>query len=123
FVPGRGPVGLLQPPQYRSNCGASLPWAKRSGHPSCSPFALLEELLRRLPRVIRQLRTRQGDRPPFRVEDERDLEDLLRALLPLQFDGVRPEGRTPGYSPCTRTDLLLAAGRLALTAKLARRGV
>ena len=51
-------------------------------HPACGPLALLEELLRRLPRVIRQLRTRQGDRPPLRVEDERDLEDLLRALLP-----------------------------------------
>jgi len=123
FVPGLVPVGLLQPPQYCSSCGAPFPWVKHSNYPSCSPLALLEELLRRLPRVIRQLRTRQGDRPPFRVEDERDLEDLLRALLPLHFDDIRPESRTPSYAAGTRTDFLLVSantGRtIALTAKRA----
>ncbi len=76
--------------------------------------------MRRLPRVIRELRVRQGDRPPFRVADERDLEDLLRALLPLHFDDIRPECRTPGYSSVTRTDFLLAPQGIAVTVKLAR---
>src|SRR5262249_562240 len=73
-----------------------------------------------LPLVIRQLRWRQGERPPFRVEDERDLEDLLRALLTLRFDNVRLEVRTPAYSPRNRTDFLLPKERIALTVKLAR---
>jgi hypothetical protein len=76
-----------------------------------------------MPRVVRQLRARQGDRPPFRVEDEKDLEDLLRALLPLHFDDIRPESRTPRYAPDTRTDFLLAAERTAVTAKYVRGGV
>jgi hypothetical protein len=57
------------------------------------------------------------------VEDECDLEDLLRALLPLHFDDVRLESRTPRYSAGTRTDLLLAPEKIALTMKLVRSGV
>ena len=62
---------------------------------------------------------RQGDRSPFRVVDERDLEDLLRSLLPLHFDEVRLEGRTPSYASATRTDFLPASTGIALTAKRA----
>jgi hypothetical protein len=91
--------------------------AARSGS---DPRFHLEHLLRRLPRVIRQLRARRDGRPPFRVDDERDLEDLLRSLLPLHFDDVRPESRTPRYASSTRTDFLLAPERIAVTVKYAR---
>src|SRR5262245_17206739 len=68
-VPGLQPVGVERPPGYCSVCGAAFPWSetKTSG---VAPDALsrLCELCRRLPLVIRQLRVRQGDRPPFRVE-------------------------------------------------------
>jgi hypothetical protein len=77
-------------------------------------------MLIRIPGVVRQLRSRHGDRPPFRVQDEHDVEDLLRSLLPLYFDDVRPQCRTPLYAAATRTDFLLAAERIALTSKLAR---
>jgi REase_DpnII-MboI/Uncharacterized protein conserved in bacteria (DUF2321) len=123
YVPGLLPVGGRQPPWYCATCGAPFPWADRPSPAAPGTLALLEPLLRRLPRVVRQLRVRQGDRPPFRVEDERDLEDLLRALLPLHFDDIRPEGRTPRYAPGTRTDFLLAAEGTAVTAKYARPGV
>src|SRR5262249_38052850 len=72
---------------------------------------------RRLPLVARQLRDRQGDRPSFRVDDEHDLEDLLRALLPLHFDDIRYERRTPRYASGSRTDFLLAPSAIALTVK------
>jgi hypothetical protein len=78
---------------------------------------VLEALLRRLPRVARQLRHRQGDRVPFRVEDAHDLEDLTRALLSVYFDDVRPQARTPMYAPGRRTDFLLAAERIVLVVK------
>jgi hypothetical protein len=120
-VPGLHPVGARQPPRYCPTCGAAFPWTERPRPAaSPSPLATLEGLLRRLPLVVRQLRVRQGDRPPFRVTDERDLEDLLRALLPLHFDDIRPQCRTPRYAPATRTDFLLAPERIAVTAKLAR---
>ena len=117
---GLRPVGVRQPPHYCPTCGAAFPWTKRQRPPRTEPLAVLENVLHRLPRVIRQLRVRHGDRPPFRVLDEIDLEDLLRALLPLHFDDVRPEGRTPRYSAGTRTDFLLPDARLALTIKFPR---
>jgi hypothetical protein len=112
------PIGSWPAPRYCLRCGAALPWVRRP-RSTVDPLTKLTPLLRRLPRVIRELRWRQGDRPPFRVEDERDLEDLVRALLPLHFDDVRLETRTPRYSARTRTDLLLNKVQSALTLKLA----
>jgi hypothetical protein len=122
YVPEMPAIGRPRPPQYCSACGAAFPWTQRSttGSP-VRPLDVLEKLLRRLPRTIRQLRYRQGERPPFRVEDERDLEDLLRALLPLYFDDIRPESRTPSYSAGTRTDFLLCPSGIAVVAKRAPR--
>ncbi len=119
-VPGLSPGGVRRPPLYCAACGAAFPWTEAAVPASPDPLAPLEGLLRRLPLVVRQLRWRQGDRPPYRVEDERDLEDLLRALLPLHFDDIRPESRTPRYAADTRTDYLLAPERAALTVKYVR---
>jgi hypothetical protein len=121
-LPGPVPIGERRPPSYCAQCGAAFPWAPRP-RPAADPLGTLEALLRRLPLVARQLRTRQGDRPPFRVEGTRDLEDLLRALLPVHFDDARPETRTPAYTPGRRTDFVLGGGALALTAKLVLPGL
>jgi hypothetical protein len=122
-VPGLQPVGSRQRPLYCAACGAAFPWAARPTRNASGALASLETLLQRLPRVIRQLRVRHGDRPPFRVTDERDLEDVLRALLPLHFDDIRPQCRTPHYAAATRTDFLLAPQRIAVTAKWASAAV
>jgi hypothetical protein len=118
-VCGLVPIGAWQTPRHCLMCGAAFPWVRRP-HPAPEPLTLLDGILRRLPPVIRQLRWRQGDRPPLRIDDDRDLEDLVRALLPLHFDDVRIETRTPLYSPGTRTDLILAPAEIALTMKYAR---
>jgi hypothetical protein len=95
-----------------------LPWQRparqHGGHPAAEA---LETFFRRLPLVIRQLRQRWGTRPPFRVEDEHDLEDLVRSLLPLHFDEVHPRSRTPSYSADTRTDYLINPGGSICTVK------
>ena len=118
YVPEAVPIGCRRPPEYCAACGAAFPWAVGRRTPrSPTAIAVLESLLRRLPLVARQLRDRQKERPPFRVDDEHDLEDLLRALLPLHFDDVRLECRTPQYAPGTRTDFMLAPSSIALTAK------
>jgi REase_DpnII-MboI/Uncharacterized protein conserved in bacteria (DUF2321) len=119
-VPGFQPVGVRRPPLYCSACGVAFPWTERPRTLAPESLTHLETLLHRLPRVIRELRFRHGDRPPFRVQDERDLEDLLRSLLPLHFDDIRPQCRTPRYAAFTRTDFLLASERIAVTAKFAR---
>jgi hypothetical protein len=117
-VPGLVPLGRLEPPNFCASCGVRFPWAEPAeGTASPPALATLETLLRRLPRAVRQLRSRNGNRPPFRIADEHDLEDLLRALLPLHFDNVRPQSRTPRYALDTRTDFLLPAEGIAVTAK------
>jgi hypothetical protein len=119
-LPGLLPIGEPPLPQFCATCGAAFPWTRRGPAPSpLSPMGQLTALLRRLPHVARQLRHRQGDRPPFRIEEDRDLEDLLRALLALHWDDVRPETRTPRYAARTQTDFLLPSAALALTAKRA----
>lgn len=118
YVAEAVPIGVRRPPAYCFTCGAAFPWTVRRQSPRPpGALAVLECLLRRLPLVARQLRARQGDRPPFRVDDEHDLEDLLRALLPLHFDDIRFERRTPRYAPGIRTDFLLGLTGIALTAK------
>jgi hypothetical protein len=124
-VPGMVPLGKATAPECCFACGALFPWAQRRvSPPPADPLAGLENLLRRLPVTIRRLRTRHADRPPFRVRDEHDLEDLLRAVLPLQFDEVRSESRTPSYDLGTRTDFRLGheGGELplALTCKMVK---
>jgi hypothetical protein len=119
-VPGLQPVGTRKPPCYCAACGAAFPWNKRGRTVVSSEVIVLETLLRRLHRVVRQLRVRHDDRPPFRVADIMDLEDLLRALLPLHFDDIRPQARTPSYAANTRTDFLLARERIVVMAKFVR---
>jgi hypothetical protein len=122
-VAGLEPIGAPRPPSYCEACGAAFPWVQQAGRTVAAPLNDLAALLRRVPRVIRQLRARQGDRQPLRVEDEKDLEDLLRALLALRFDDVRPQLRTPRYAPGTRTDYLLAPEGIAVVCKQCRPGV
>ena len=120
IVPGLHPVGVRTAPRFCATCGAAFPWTKLQKPTKRPALAVLENLLHRLPLAVRQLRTRHDVRPPFRVVDEYDLEDLLRSLLPLHFEDVRPECRTPSYAAGTRTDFLLATERIALTIKWAR---
>jgi len=54
------------------------------------------------------------------IEDEHDLEDLVRSLLPLFFDDVRLRSRNPSYAAEPRTDFLLCPEAIALVVKLAR---
>jgi hypothetical protein len=114
-------IGTAVAPGYCGTCGAAFPWTRRP-RPDPERLTQLVALLGRLPLVIRQLRWRQGERPPFVVEDERDLEDLVRALLPIHFDDVRPESRTPSYSATTRTDFVLAGSGIGLVLKSWRAG-
>jgi hypothetical protein len=111
-------VGQRQPPRYCSACGAAFPWVKKFTAPPGELLASLEKLLRRLPRTVRELKLQAGARPPFRLDEERDLEYLLRAVLPLCCDEVRLLGRTPAYSDVPRTDFLLMPDRIAVTSKL-----
>jgi hypothetical protein len=117
-VPGLQPIGMPEPPRFCSNCGAAFPWQRRPAAVIAAANTL-ESFLRRLPLAVRQLRQRWRTRLPFRVEDEHDLEDVVRSLLPLFFDDVRLRSRTPAYAVDTRTDFLLCQEKIVLTLKQA----
>ncbi|MGF1580784.1 MAG: hypothetical protein ACFCD0_15590 [Gemmataceae bacterium] len=86
------------------------------------PGLTLETMLRRLPRTLRQLRFHGIGKRPVRIAEQRDLEDLIRAMLPLFCNEWREHCRNPEYSPMPRTDYLLLDIDLALTSKYVARG-
>jgi hypothetical protein len=119
LLAGPVPIGTPRPPNYCVRCGAAFPWTTRSVTSTNAPLDRLESLLRRLPEVARQLRHRHGQRPSLLLTDRHDLEDLIRSLLPLRFDPVCLESRTPRYAAQTQFDFLLKPDGLALSVKLA----
>src|SRR6266404_4607097 len=58
----------------------------------------IELLCSRFHSVAVQLRRRHAHRPTLEVSDEYDVQDLLRSLLSLFFDGIRPEEWAPSYA-------------------------
>jgi len=74
--------------------------------------------------VARQLRLRGEHRSTLEVNDESDVQDLLHALLRLQFDDISTDEWTPGYtSGASRTTFLLNQDRLAIVVKKTRSGL
>lgn len=82
---------------------------------------VIERLLWRFPAVARQLRTRHSKRDTLVIEDEYDVQDLLRALLRIDFDDVRAEEYGPmvaGRRP--RMDFLLKQEQIVIEVKMTR---
>lgn len=104
----------------------NLPWVKKDttgGENSTKPaidVALLERLLRRFHRSVRQLKHRYADRPTLAIEDEYDVQDLLHAMLRSLFDDIRPEEYTPSYAGgASRMDFLLKSEQIVIETKVA----
>ncbi len=67
---------------------------------------------------------RHDARPTLDVNDEYDVQDLLRALLGLTFDDVRPEEWTPTYGGgASRVDFLLKPEQVVVEVKKTRSGL
>lgn len=111
-------LGGKRPPDYCSACGSSFPWTREAPPPPVrDEMPDLVTALRRVPRLIREFRYRQREKPPFRIEDVRDLEDLMRGVLALFAEEVRSEARTPAYASQTRTDFLLPVEGMVVLVK------
>lgn len=95
--------------------------------PKSAPVAFLsgqeaqefvKQLCNRFHAVARQLRLRKEYRATLDVEDEFDAQDLLLAMLRLQFDDVETDEWTPEYAKgAPRKTFLLNHGRLAVVVK------
>jgi hypothetical protein len=108
------------PPEFCHKCGSPFPWTgkRRADSPEQEPVPRIERILDRFHLVARQLRQRHDHRPTLDITDEYDVQDLLHALLKLQFDDVRTEEWTPSYAGgCSRMDFLLKKEQVVLEVK------
>lgn len=72
--------------------------------------------------VATQNKRRYDGRETLRVTDEYDVQDLLHALLKVDFDDVRPEEYSPSKGGgASRLDFLLKAPKVVIEAKMASR--
>lgn len=82
------------------------------------------QLCRRFHVVARQMRVRYAGRVPFELNDEYDVQYLLKAMLAIHFEDVRPEEYTPSYAgKSTRMDFLLKKEGIVVEAKMTRAGL
>ena len=84
----------------------------------------VEQLCSRFHIVARQLRSRYKGRVTIEVEDEYDVQDLMHALLMLDFEDIRVEEWTPSYAGgSVRMDFLLKRERIVIEIKKTRKGL
>jgi len=106
-----------------SNEFRKLPWVKKPEEkyaPKPSDVELVERLLRRFHRAVRQLKHRHAERPPLLINDEYDVQDILHAFLRGLFDDVRPEEYSPSYAGgASRMDFLLKSEQIVIETKVA----
>ena len=106
--------------------GSSLPQeaASQLAQNGSTPVELVKTLCHRFHSVARQLRLRGEHRATLSVEDEIDVQDLLHALLRIQFDDIDTEEWTPSYAEgAPRTTFLLNDNQLAVLVKKTRNGL
>jgi len=127
------------PPQLLSTQELSIPspptpvrmnlTERRVAADSTSPteqdtLSLCKQLCQRFHAIARQLRLRGEYRTTLSIEDEIDAQDLLHALLRVQFDDIGADEWIPGYANGqTRTTFLLDHNRLAVIVKKTRAGL
>ena len=88
------------------------------------PLHLIRKVCHRFHTVARHLRLRRDYRPTLEVDDDYDLQDLLCALLKVEFDEVATDEWTPPYSGgASRMTLLVNRDRIAVVAKKTRSGL
>ena len=88
------------------------------------PLNLIRKVCLRFHSVARQLRLRRDYRPTLEVDDDHDLQDLLCALLKVEFDEVSTEEWTPPYTEgAPRTTLFVNRDQIAIVAKKTRPGL
>ena len=74
--------------------------------------------------VSLQLKNRYDKRETFTIKDEYDVQDLLKSLLAIEFEDIRPEEYTPSFAgSSTRVDFLLKNEKIVIEVKKTRKGL
>ena len=133
-VPGKKHVpnviagGPTEPPNFCDSCGSGFPWTNKTavadGERKTDCVALLKDILPRFHRVVKFLRHRYDDRDTLDVNDEYEVQDLMRGMLSLHFDDIRPEEPAPSDAgKSSRIDFLLMDGQVGIETKMTRKGL
>lgn len=94
----------------------TLPKETREEAPA---IAKVERLLKRFQKVAGQIQHRHDNRTTLIVSDEYDVQDLLHALLWIDFDDIRPEEYSPTYAGgASRIDFLLKKEKILIEVKM-----
>jgi hypothetical protein len=118
------PTQLQSHPAVTAGSFSDQKPVSQSSQAGSDPVERVKTLCYRFHSVARQLRLRGEYRATLAVEDEFDAQDLLHALLRIQFDNIETDEWTPSYSSgAPRTTLLLNDGRLAVIVKKPRPGL
>ena len=81
-------------------------------------------LCRRFPLLIAAMQKRHNHRQALAITDEYDVQDLLRGILSLHFDDIRPEEGNPSHGAVqSRSDLFLKPERIVIETKMTRKSL
>ena len=89
-----------------------------------NPLVKIKKICNRFHLIASQIKVRHENRPTIEIEDEYDVQDLLHAILKLEFNDIRPEEWTPSYAgKSSRVDFLLKEEKIIIEVKKARKGL
>lgn len=99
----------------------------REDAPQTTPreaIEILDRICAGFHRVVVQLRARHAGRTTIDVDDEYDVQDLIHALLMVDFQDIRREEWTPSYAGgSSRVDFLLKHEQVVIEIKKSRKGL
>lgn len=88
------------------------------------PNQAIENIFLRFHSIVGEINRRHENRLTFPIENEYDVQDLLRVLLKTHFDDVRTEEETPSYAGASgRIDILLKQEKIGIEVKMTRKGL
>jgi hypothetical protein len=122
------PKNVPNKPNACSNCGKIFPWTLNdASHGLISDteaLSILINICKRFHAVAKHLRKRYNQREPLDINDEYDLQDLIYALLHINFNDIRKEEWTPNYAcGASRMDFLINPFGIVLETKKTREGL
>ncbi|MEK7294606.1 MAG: hypothetical protein AAB049_06475 [Nitrospirota bacterium] len=118
------PVAPVIPPRPIAAPPARSTASAGSTIANAEAVGLLRKIGNRFHAVARQLRLRHEGRPTLEVEDEYDAQDVVHALLCLEFDEIRRETWQPGYAGgAAHTYFVAPRDRIVIEVKKTRQGV
>ena len=96
--------------------------ATEDGSDQAATLAIITRLLRRFPAIVRELGIRHSQRSAMaQINDEYDVQDLLRGILTGLFGDVRGEEPTPSHGGLSsRMDLYLKNEKIVIETKMTR---